>query len=93
MCPYRFTQKIQSSCVFCENVYIDYFYSRYKNNPTCSHDCYGKNYTIPFIDCKNSSLKTNASLGCSSCYDLNKLNLKKYNPEELPNLANKYKFK
>ena len=71
VCPYQPMHKISLSCNNCENVHIDYYYS-YKNNPTCSHDCYVKFITIPSIDCDNNFLKRNVSLRCSSCSVLNK---------------------
>ena len=91
VCSYQPSHKVSISCVICENVYIDYYFS-YNNNPTCSRECRVKYNTIPCFDCQKVFLKTTFSGRCSLCYDLNKQKLEQYVPEELRKLAKKYKI-
>ena len=42
------------------------YYYQYRFNPTCSRECYVKDYTIPCTDFQNNFLRTNI-LRCSSC--------------------------
>ena len=82
--------KISLSCDNGGMVYIESYY-KLKYNPTCSHDCFVKDATIPCIDCQHTFLKTIASLGCLSCALLIKHKLENYNSRELGNLANTWK--
>ena len=79
VCPYQPTHNVSLSCDDCGNVYIDYYYYRYKFNPTCSHDCYVKHNTIQCIDCETKFLRTGVSVRCSSCSVLKKIKIKNGN--------------